>query len=56
MEEIKSIVNKANIGKATNITEVIEVISENENVSNVLKDEVIERITSKMKSLMKKML
>ncbi|MES5837511.1 AAA family ATPase [Bacillus cereus group sp. MG11] len=54
MEEIKSIVNKANIGKATNITEVIEVISENENVSNVLKDEVIERITSKMKSLMKK--
>lgn len=54
MEEIKSIVNKANIGKATNITEVIEVISENENVSKVLKDEVIERITSKMKSLMKK--
>ncbi len=53
MEEIKSIVNKANIGKATNITEVIEVISENENVSKVLKDEVIERITSKMKSLTK---
>lgn len=53
MEEIKSIVNKANIGKATNITEVIQVISENEKFSNVIKDEVIERVTSKMKSLMK---
>ncbi|MFJ8531217.1 AAA family ATPase [Bacillus sp. NPDC094106] len=53
MEEIKSIVNKANIGKATSITEVIQVISENENIKNVVKDEVIERVTSKMKSLMK---
>lgn len=53
MEEIKSIVNKANVGKATNITEVIQVISENEKFSNVIKDEVIERVTSKMKSLMK---
>lgn len=48
MEEIKSIVNKANVKSGNNITEVIASIADNNKIDKAIKEKSVELVTGKM--------
>lgn len=51
MEEIKSIVNKANVKSGNNITEVIASIADNDEIDDRVKEASIKRVTEKMDAI-----
>lgn len=51
LEEIESALNKANLGKGIDITEIIKKISINESLDEEISKDAIELITSKMREL-----
>lgn len=53
MEEIKSLVNKSNIGSGLSVTDIIKAISKSENIDDSLKDRAIEAVTKKMDTIQK---
>lgn len=48
MEQIKSLVNKSNIGSGLSITDIIQSISESEHIDDGLKNRAIKAVTDKM--------
>lgn len=51
MEEIKSIVNKANVKSGNNIKEVIASIADNDEIADNIKDASIQRVAAKMDAI-----
>lgn len=53
MEQIKSLVNKSNVGAGLSITDIISAISKSEQIDDDLKNRAIDAVTEKMKSIQK---
>lgn len=51
IQDIANMINKANLSKGIDITEIVDKIADNEGISKEIKDETIELITQKMKEL-----
>lgn len=53
MEEIKSLVNKSNLGSGLSITDIIQAISKSQQIDENLKNRAIDAVTEKMKTIQK---
>ena len=53
LEQIKSLVNKSNVGSGLSITDIIQAISESEHLDESLKNRAIDAVTEKMNEIQK---